>query len=115
MEGVAALFEKGEAFDNFVKTFRKIQVPAKYKGEERAEIDKQLKQLDEKLVKPIEGKVQEILTACTTRAAQFFVANEYAAKCREKLKNPAMADPKGIFPQPNYWTTRSTGEGVAKK
>jgi cellulose synthase operon protein C len=117
--GVAALFEKSVAYEEFVKSYRTVKVPAKYKGEERDEAEKALKQIDAQLVKPVETKSQEILKACVDRAAQFFVTNEYAAKCRQKLQKGDSAEvagePSGIMPQPAYWTTRWVGGGVAKQ
>jgi cellulose synthase operon protein C len=116
--GVAALYEKSAAFQNFADAFHKIEIPARYKGDERKEIESQLKSIETQLVKPVEAKVQVILKSCTDKAAQFFVANEYAAKCRERMKadDKSTPDPTGIFPQPSYWTTRYTGGGgVAKK
>ncbi len=144
--GVAALYEKSDAFENFVTAFRNVKVPAKYKDSDRQVLDKQLKALDDKLVKPVEAKAKDFLQSCTAKSAQFFVANEYAMKCRDRLaqmeaasnmpevspdksqtkpgdkpvekttpKVAVIADPKGIYPQPSYWTTRWTGEGVAKK
>lgn len=116
--GVAALYEKAEAFQNFADAFHKIEIPKRYKGDERKDIESQLKSIEAQLVKPVETKVTEILKSCTDKAAQFFVANEYASKCQERLKAGAKSssDPTGIFPQPSYWTTRYTGGGgVAKK
>jgi hypothetical protein len=117
--GVAALYEKSEAYANFVKAYRSVTIPAKYKGADRDEADKALKQIDAQLVKPVESKSQEILKACVDRAAQFYVTNEYAAKCREKLGNIAAPETDtqvtGLMPQPSYWTTRWVGEGVAKQ
>jgi TolA-binding protein len=114
--GVAALYEKSQAYRNFADAFHKVQIPAKYKGDERKEVEGQLKMIEEKLVKPVEAKVQDILKACTDRASQFFVNNEYAAKCREERKKDGKTpEPSGIFPQPSYWTTRWTGGSVAKK
>jgi TolA-binding protein len=117
--GVAALYEKSEAYANFVKAYRSVTIPAKYKGADRDEADKALKQIDAQLVKPVESKSQEILKACVDRAAQFYVTNEYAAKCREKLGNSAAPETDtqvtGLMPQPSYWTTRWVGEGVAKQ
>lgn len=138
--GVAALYEKSDAFENFGQAFHNLKVPTKYKGPDREELDKQLKVLDDKLVKPIQAKAEDFLKSCSAKAAQFYVANEYSVKCRDRLaqleaatplptvadksgkptEKPAVAktgtipDPKGLFPQPSYWTTRWTGE-VAKK
>lgn len=121
--GVAALYEKSEAFDNFARAFAAVKIPAKYKGEERVEVEKQLKVLEEKIVKPLQTKVVDFLKSCVNKSSEFFVANEYSAKCREKLVRISQkADPKapnenlafepsGIVPQPSYWTTRWMGEG----
>lgn len=114
--GVAALYEKGEAFDNFVQNFKGLQIPARYKDAERTELESQLKIIEGKLVAPIAVKAQEILASCVKRGSEFFVANEYASKCRQRLEKGKFVDPAGLMPQPSYWTTRWTGGGeVAKK
>lgn len=109
--GVAALFEKGAAYENFVTTYRAVQVPASYKGETRTDAEKALKDIDTKLVAPVENKSQEIFKACATRASEFHVATEYSSKCRQKIKAEALAvsEPTGILPQPSYWSTRWVG------
>lgn len=105
--GVAALLEKSDSYENFVRTFRAVKIPASYKDDVRAQAEQALKGIDEKLVKPLELKAQEIAKTCVERAAQFHVVNEYAAKCRERMKkDPNVADPAGIMPQPTYWSTR---------
>jgi len=114
--GVAALLEKGEAYENFVKNFRAIYVPKGYTGDTRAEAEKALKGLDDKLVKPLETKAQEIAKACVQRAAQFYVANEYATRCRHKLKKgDGEAEPTGIVPQASYASTRWPSGEVANR
>ena len=115
--GVAALLEKSTAYENLVHSFRAVQIPASYKGENRDEAEKGLKAIDAKMVAPLENRSQEILKACLERASQFHVASEYASKCRQKLKQPGseMAEPGGVFPQPSYWSTRWLGEEVARR
>lgn len=113
--GVAALYEKAEAFDNFVKNYKGLQIPARYKDEERAELESQLKTIEGKLVAPIALKAQEFLQACVKRGSEFFVANEYASKCRKLLENGKNIEPAGLMPQPSYWTTRWTAGEVVKK
>ena len=113
--GVAALLEKSEAYDNFVKSFREMQIPAKYTGDARKETEADLKALDTKLVKPLETKAQEILKVCVDKAAEFHVSNEYSDKCRERIKKSGNeAEPTGLLPKPTYWSTRSANEGVAR-
>lgn len=114
--GVAALYEKSDAYENFVRTYRAVKVPAKMKGPEKEEAEAALKQIDAQIVKPVENRGQEIIKACVDRAAQFYVVSEYAAKCREKLqKTGNEVEPSGLIPQPSYWTTRWVGEGVARQ
>ena len=113
--GVAALLEKSEAYESFVKGFREMQIPAKYTGDARTEAESDLKQLDNKLVKPLETKAQDILKVCVAKAAQFHVSNEYSNKCRDRVKkSEGEAEPSGLLPQPTYWSTRSLSEGVAR-
>jgi len=114
--GVASILEKADAYNNYVLNFRNLKIPAKYKGDERVEVEKALKQIDEKSIKPLEAKVTEFLNACVSKAAEFYVANEYSRKCGDRLKKTTTnaVEPTGIMPQPNYWTTRWTGAGVAK-
>jgi TolA-binding protein len=115
--GVAAMFKKADAYSEFVTQYRGVQIPKKYKGPELAEVQKSLKDIDEKLVKPIETKATEFYQACTAKATEFHVANEYAARCRDRAraKGTEVAEPSGILPLPSYWSTRTLGQGVAKQ
>jgi len=114
--GVAALLEKSTAYENLVTAFRAVQIPANMKGETRDEATTALKAIDGKMVAPLETRSQEILKACVARASEFHVANEFSAKCQQKLKQPGeTAEPTGVLPQPSYWSTRYLGEEVARR
>ena len=116
--GVAALFEKGAAYDNLVRNYRTLQIPKRYKGEERTEIEGALKGIDAQLVAPIDKKAQEVFRACTQRAADFKVINEFSSHCRERIRvadNEVINEPTGLLPQPNYWSTRAFQGEIAKK
>lgn len=116
--GVAALFQKGDAYDSLVRSFRNVQIPKRYKGAEREEVEKGLKAIEAQLVAPLELKAQEIFRACQKRAADFKVANEYATHCQERIKrgeNEIAFEPSGLLPQPNYWSTRTVSEEIARK
>jgi TolA-binding protein len=114
--GVAALFEKGQAYDDFVKTYRLVEIPKRYKGEEREVVAKALKDIDAKMVQPLELKTQEILKACASRAAEFKVVNEYAGNCRSRIKRQeGEAEPTGLMPQPSYWSTKYISSEIARK
>ena len=63
-----------------------MPIPAKYSGDERKEVETELKTLDAQMVKPLEVKSQEILKVCVDKAAEFHVSNEYSIKCRERIK-----------------------------
>ncbi len=114
--GVAALYEKSEAYTNFVTSYRSVQIPKNLKPEEKDDTEKSLKKIDDQMVKPLETKAKEILDACVKRAVQFHVANEYAAKCQAKQQNAgAVPHPAGLMPQPAYWSTRAIVDEVAQK
>jgi len=113
--GVASLFEKSMAYENYVNQFRALKIPARYKPEERQEAEAALKQIDAKQIAPLEQKAQEILVVCAERAAQFHVVSDYAKKCRDKIKKPeGQTDPEGLRPQAVYWSTRGPKEGGAQ-
>lgn len=116
--GVAALFEKGAAYDNLVHDYRTLQIPKKYKGDELTEIQSALKNIDAQLVQPLEKKAQDVFKACMKRGADFKVASEYSSRCRDKIhvgENDVVKEPSGLIPQPNYWSTRAITEEIAKK
>lgn len=113
--GIAALFEKGDAYDHFVKTYRGVVIPNSFKGDIRVEAEKSIKAIDDSQVKPLEAKAQEIYKACADRAAQFKVASEYTVKCRSRIKGDATPAPLGLAPAPNYWSTKPPSEEVASK
>ena len=114
--GVASLFEKSMAYENYVTQFRSLKIPARYKPEEKQEAEAALKQIDAKQIAPLEQKAQEILSVCAERAAQFHVVSEYAKKCRDRAKRPeGQFEPEGLRPQSSYWSTRGPKEGSAEK
>src|SRR5262249_25504007 len=111
-------FEKADAYDQYVRSYRAVKIPGKYTGDSRVEVEKQIKEIDASLVQPLENKSQEILKLCVDKAAQFHVVGEYVAKCRERIKKAeAEAEPSGLLPQPSYWSTRWVGGAgeVAKR
>jgi tetratricopeptide (TPR) repeat protein len=99
--GVAALFEKGEAYQELVSAFRAVTIPKSYKAEERTELESALKAIDEKDIVPIEKAGKEIWEACAKRASEFKVVNTYAEKCRAKTGN---SETLGLFPKGKYWS-----------
>jgi len=100
--GVAALYEKGEAYQELASAFRAVKIPKAYKPEEKTELEGALKAIEEKDILPIEKAGKEIWETCTKRASEFKVVNAYAEKCREKTgKSAQMA---GIFPKTKYWS-----------
>jgi len=101
--GVAALHEKASSYMDYVKQFRSLEIPKKHKGEEKAEIEKSLKQIDETKIKPIEKKGQEFYEVCAAKAAEFYVVSGYASQCRSKSKD-FKADSLGIQPQAIAWS-----------
>jgi TolA-binding protein len=114
--GVASLYEKATAYENYVVQFRSLKIPGRYKTEEKQEAEAALKQIDLKQIAPLDQKAQEILNVCAERAAQFHVVNDYAKKCREKAKKlEGQVEPEGIKPQPSYWSTRGPKEGSTEK
>ncbi len=105
--GVAALYEKSQAYASFVASFRSLQIPKKYKDQELAEVESSLKAIDAKLVAPLEAKSQEVLKLCLTRASEFNVTTEYVEHCAAKaVKSESNFEPSGTFPKPIYWSTR---------
>jgi len=99
--GVAALYEKGEAYQELASAFRQVKIPKSYKPEEKTEIEAALKAIEEKNIVPIEKAGKEIWEACAKRASEFKVVNSYAEKCREKAGRSVATF--GIFPQARYW------------
>lgn len=100
--GVAALLQKSEAYDHFVRAYRKVPLPKRYQG---GESEKEWKQIDETVVGPLENKVQEILRVCANKAAEFHVVSSYAAKCRERSSDSSSKlTPSGIVPEPALWS-----------
>lgn len=105
--GIAALYEKSQAYASFVVSFRSLQIPKKYKDEERAEVESSLKAIDAKLVAPLDAKSQEVLKLCLTRSAEFNVVSDYVGMCSNKVaKNENDFEPRGVLPKPVYWSTR---------
>ncbi len=105
--GVAALYEKSQAYANFVVAFRSLQIPKKYKDAERAEVEGSLKAIDAKLVAPLDGKSQEVLKLCLARTADFNVVSDFANLCSAKVvKADTDFEPRGVLPKPVYWSTR---------
>ncbi|MFM8269039.1 MAG: tetratricopeptide repeat protein [Pseudomonadota bacterium] len=100
--GVAALYEKGEAYQEMASAFRSVKVPKSYKPEEKAELEGALKAIEEKDIVPIEKAGKEIWEACAKRASEFKVVSSYAEKCREKTGKSAQM--KGFFPKARYWS-----------
>jgi len=100
--GVAALYEKGEAYQELASAFREVKIPKKFKPEEKTEIEAGLKGIEEKEILPIEKAGKEIWESCSKRASEFQVISPYADKCREKSgKSSAQM---GVFPKGRYWS-----------
>ncbi|NBX76964.1 MAG: hypothetical protein EBQ92_10455 [Proteobacteria bacterium] len=100
--GVAALYEKGEAYQELASAFRAVKIPKAYKPEEKAELEGALKAIEEKDILPIEKAGKEIWETCAKRASEFKVVSTYAEKCREKTGKSAQT--AGIFPKAKYWS-----------
>jgi tetratricopeptide (TPR) repeat protein len=100
--GVAALFEKGEAYQELVSSFRAVKIPKGYKPEEVAELESALKGIDQKDIVPVEKTAKEIWLACAQRASEFKVVNDYAERCRAKSEKGASVT--GILPQARHWS-----------
>ena len=100
--GVAALYEKGEAYQELAESFRQVKIPKQYKNEERAEIEAGLKGIEEKEIVPVEKAGREIWEACAKRASEFKVVSTYAEKCREKTGKSALTF--GVLPKARYFT-----------
>jgi len=100
--GVAALFEKGEAYQELAESFRQVKIPKQYKNEERAEIEAGLKGIEEKEIVPVEKAGKEIWEACAKRASEFKVVSVYAEKCREKIGKSALTF--GVLPKSRSFT-----------
>jgi len=111
--GVAALNDKAEAYEHFVTAYRAVVIPKSIKGDLRTETEASLKKIDETQVKPLEAKAAEVRKACLERAAQFRVANDYAARCRVRGKPDD--GPRGLWPAPNYWSIRVPSNEVASR
>jgi len=100
--GVAALYEKGEAYQELASAFRAVKIPKAYKPEEKAELEGALKAIEEKDILPIEKAGKEIWEVCAKRASEFKVASSYADKCRDKSGKSAQVT--GVFPKAKYWS-----------
>jgi len=107
--GVASIWEKAAAYEHFAQTYRKVKVTGKYKGQEKEEAEKSLKDIEEKLIVPMDKQHVELVNLCTERAINFRVDNEFSQKCFGKLKDTqkdlARAEVNGVMPQPIYWST----------
>lgn len=100
--GVAALFEKGEAYQELAAGFRSVKIPKAYKPEEKTELEAALKAIEEKDIVPVEKAGKEIWETCAKRASEFKVVSSYAEQCREKIgKSSKMV---GIFPKARHWS-----------
>lgn len=105
--GVAALSERAMAYADFVTAYRSIDIPNSYKGEQRKDLETQLKTLEAEFVVPFESRAKELAQLCKTKAVEFHVASNYVQKCRTYLaQNDKDVTPSGLLPQPAYWTTR---------
>ncbi len=112
--GVAALYERANAFGDYAQSFRNIQIPAKYQGELKADTEKSLQGIYTSRIKPVEEKKTENLKLCMERGQQFHVANEFARKCFDMVKK-GEPELSGRFPTPSYWSTRPPNAEVASK
>lgn len=114
--GVAALYEKADAYASLVRGYRNVQIPGKFKGPDREEAEKSLKQIDGQLIKPIEDKANEFFAVCAAKASEFHVATDYASRCRNRMKKGGdEVEPAGLIPMPAYLSTRPAVGGVAKR
>jgi len=112
--GVAALYERANAFGDYAQSFRGITIPAKYQGELKADTEKSLQGIYLSRIKPVEEKKTESLKLCMERGQQFHVANEFARKCYELVKK-GEPELSGRFPTPSYWSTRPPNSEVANR
>ncbi len=112
--GVAALYERANAFGDYAQSFRGIAIPAKYQGELKADTEKSLQAIYTTRIKPVEEKKTENLKLCMERGQQFHVANEFARKCFDMVKK-GEPELSGRFPTPSYWSTRPPNAEVANR
>ena len=112
--GVAALHEKSQSYDHYVKSYRSVSIPRSYNKAQKEEAEKSLKQIDAEVVVPLEKRAEEILNKCVESAKEYAVASSYALKCfdeaPESKKSPSAS---GLVPRPRYWSTRPLGKEVA--
>jgi len=105
--GVAALYKKGSAYESFVKGYRSLKIPRKYRGEQKKQLEKELAQGDLETIVALEKKAEEIFDVCRQKAAEFLVVGDYASKCFRAGKASAVASrPSGLIPRSSYWTSR---------
>lgn len=113
--GVAALAETADAYSQFSQSYRSIPIPASFKGAQRVELERQMKELDGQLIKPLDDKAVEIRKTCVSNAVRFSVVTEYVSRCRAGGGSEGdRFAPSGILPEPGYWTTTSGNLGVAR-
>jgi len=104
--GVAALYEKGEAYQELASAFRAVKIPKSYKAEEKTELEGALKAIEQKDIVPVEKAGKEIWESCSKRAGEFKVVSAYAEKCREKSGKSEKN--MGIFPRARFWSFAPT-------
>ena len=98
--GVAALHDKAEAFASYGAGFRKVQIPAKMKGDERKEAELGLKKIEADIVVPLDKQAEEMFKLCVAKATEFHVSNEFAGRCRARAKSQTIVEPTGQMPAP---------------
>lgn len=104
--GVLALKEKAAAYGEFVETFQKVEVPAKYSKEEKQEAKTALDQIRKEIVEPLGKKAKEFFVACVDKAREFKVGGPVSAECAAQAQLE-ISRPSGIIPRASYWSFRA--------
>ena len=78
------------------------------------ELEKQIKEIDDEVIRPLELKVANLLKLCSDKASEFHVISDYVAKCNAKAQGEQNT-PVGVLPDASYWTTRWVSDEVASR
>ncbi len=104
--GVASLHDKAQAFADYGATFRKVKIPAKMKEEERKEAEAGLKKIEADVVVTLDKQAEEMFKLCASKATEFKVATDFAARCRSRAKSEALAEVQGQSPVAGFPSER---------
>jgi TolA-binding protein len=112
--GVAALFDKSDAYRHFSQKYSEVQIPKKYSEAERKEADASLKQIEKDLVEPLKVKGREFALSCLEKAREFHVASDYVRQCGmvASLETPT---PSGNTPKAGHFSYRIPLKGFTTR